>query len=327
MKPSILIIADFPNWAYHTIQQFVASQLAQEFDIYSDFLIYNSKRKSKNPVKRIKMFFDKKKYQTLKKDASYDVVVYLGFYFPELMNIKWAAKKTIRGVYTDSFPPQNLNFTGSVDEFKKQYLKTTDALVCGSKKIKNDYIKLLKSTYFGSADIGEKIFVPSCKEKDETKFTVGWTGNPRRKFKGYYTHILPAVELAKKAYPDIEFKSRFSGAIETLPLFYEDVDVCVIASDADAGPGLFSEASLMGVPCISTAIGIPNDVIKNRVNGFIIEKDINQIAEHIIKLYEDRALLKNMSLRIRKDYLAKYKSEILTNDWRNMFNEVLDYNK
>ena len=100
MKPSILIIADFPNWAYHTIQQFVASQLAQEFDIYSDFLIYNSKRKSKNPVKRIKMFFDKKKYQTLKKDASYDVVVYLGFYFPELMNIKWAAKKNNkRGLY------------------------------------------------------------------------------------------------------------------------------------------------------------------------------------------------------------------------------------
>ena len=98
MKPSILIIADFPNWAYHSIQQFVVSQLSSEFCVYSDFVIYNSKKKSKNPVKRVKLFFEKKKYQVLKKDASYDIVVYLGFYFPELMNIKWVTKKVIRGV-------------------------------------------------------------------------------------------------------------------------------------------------------------------------------------------------------------------------------------
>jgi glycosyltransferase involved in cell wall biosynthesis len=323
-KPSILIIADFPNWAYYAIQQFIVKQLSSEFDFYSDFLIYNAKTKSKNPIKRVELFFEKKKYQALKKDASYDIVVYLGFYFPELMNIKWTAKKTIRGIYTDSFPPQNLNFTGSVEEFKNQYLESTDALVCGSKKIKNDYNKILEASYFCNADVGEKLFSKKAEKKGESSsLVIGWTGNPKREFKGYYTHILPAVELAQKKHPNIEFKSRFLGPMETLPFFYEDIDVCIIASDADAGPSMYGEASLMDIPCISTNIGFPGDVIENGVNGFIVEKDVNQIAEHIIKLYEDRELLRNMSLRIRKDYLEKYSSEVLANDWRNMFTEVL----
>ena len=322
MKPSILVIADFPNWAYYAIQQFIVDNLSSEFEIYSDFLIYNSKTKSKNPIKRVKMYFDKKKYQTLKKDKDYDIVVYLGFYFPELMNIKWKGKKIIRGVYTDSFPPKNVNFKGSKKEFKEKFLTNTDALACGSKNIRDEYSEVLRTSYFCNIDVGERQFTRN-NEKKYNQFVIGWTGNPKREFKGYHTHILPAIELVKKKYPNIEFRSRFSGPMETLHLFYEEIDICVIASDADAGPFMFSEASLMEVPCISTSIGIPQDVIVDGVNGFLVEKNINLIAEKIIKLYEDRELLKSMSIRIRKDYLKKYSAEILVNDWRKMFNEVL----
>ena len=35
MKPSVLIIADFPNWAYYEIQQFIKNNLSDEFDVYS----------------------------------------------------------------------------------------------------------------------------------------------------------------------------------------------------------------------------------------------------------------------------------------------------
>lgn len=32
-KPQILIIADFPNWAYYFIQQFIVKNLSEEFEI------------------------------------------------------------------------------------------------------------------------------------------------------------------------------------------------------------------------------------------------------------------------------------------------------
>ena len=89
------------------------------------------------------------------------------------MNIKWVTKKVIRGVYTESFPPQNLNFTGSVEEFKNQYLKSTDALVCGSKKIKNDYNKILEASYFCTVDVGENLFSKKT-WPDKTNKTKGF---------------------------------------------------------------------------------------------------------------------------------------------------------
>ena len=152
---------------------------------------------------------------------------------------------------------------------------------------------------------------------------VGWTGNPNREFKGLYSHIIPAIELAQKTHPQIQFKTRFSGPMETLPYFYEDIDVIVIASDADAGPSLFGDASLMDVPSISTDIGWPHEVIKSGENGFIVEKDVEEISKTIIELYEDRELLFKMSKRIRGDYLAVFNTQIMVKRWKTMFQELL----
>ncbi|MEO9021803.1 MAG: glycosyltransferase [Ginsengibacter sp.] len=325
MKPSVLVLADFPNWAYYEIQRFIKNYLSDEFDIYCDFLIFNSIKKSKDPVKRMKLFLAKRKYQQVRSDHNYEIVVYLSFYFPEYMNIKWKAKKVIKGIYTDGFPPNNSNFTGSIDEFKKRFLDHTDALVCGSEQITQFYKNIHQSVFYANGILPENHFkrIAPKKMNQSDSFILGWTGNPDRGFKGFYTHVVPAVELAKKKYPGIQLETRFSGSFETLPRFYDEVDVVLIASEADAGPSLFGEASLMDIPSISTDIGWPHEVIKNNINGFFVEKKIEAIAEKIVALYEDRPLLFAMSSRIRKDYLNKFNKPDMVNKWRNVFNEVL----
>jgi glycosyltransferase involved in cell wall biosynthesis len=326
MKPSILIIADFPNWAYYEIQQFLKINLSDDFAIYTDFVSFNSKIKSKNPIKRIKTYLEKNKYQEIRKDQEYDVVLYLSFYFEDLMKIKWNAKRIIKGIYTDSFPPKNSNFVGSKDDFKDKFLKNADAIVCGSEQIKELYQTAHDKVYYANLVLDEISFKRDSKKEVNTseKFIVGWTGNPNREFKGYYSHIIPAVALAQKKHPKIELKSRFSGPMETLPRFYNDVDVVLIASDADAGPSLFGEASLMEVPCISTDIGWPHQTISNFNNGFIIEKEIEEFSNKIIELYENRALLFKMSKNIRKDFLDQYSREKMANNWKQLFYNVLN---
>lgn len=325
MKPSVLIIADFPNWAYYQIQQFIKNNLSDEFEIYCDFMIFNSLKKSKDPVERMKIYFSKKRYQRIRNDHNYDMVVYLSFYFPEYVKIKWKAKKIIKGIYTDGFPPNNSNFTGSIDEFKNRFLNHTDAIVCGSEQITSFYKKIHGCVVCANAVLPADHFkrVKNKKMNHSDSFILGWTGNPKRKFKGFYSHIVPAVELAKKKYPGIHLKTRFSGPFETLPRFYDEVDVVLIASDADAGPSLFGEASLMEVPSISTDIGWPHEVIKNNENGFIVEKKIDAIADKIIFLFENRQVLYDMSKRIRKDYTEKFNEHEMTVRWKNLFNEVL----
>ncbi|MGR7813245.1 glycosyltransferase [Lacinutrix undariae] len=323
MKPSILIIADFPNWAYYEIQQFVAKSLSDEFDFYCDFLIYNTKIKSKHPIRRIKSYLDKKKYSYIKPDCNYDIVFYLGYYFEEQMKVDWTAKKVIKGIYTDGFPPSNANFTGTMNAFLEHFFKDAAAMACGSKQILETYNNYYDNCYNANMILDTEFFKRKS-EKKNTNFTIGWTGNPKRDFKGYYSHIVPAIEKLQLTYSDIKLKSRFSGPMETLPNFYEDVDIVVIASDADAGPSLFGEASLMDVPTVSTNVGWPENVIKNNVNGFIVEKDINEIVDKIEQLYLDRVLLNSMSKRIRKDFIEIFNREDAVGRWRTMFNEVLE---
>ncbi len=325
MKPSVLVIADFPNWAYYEIQQFIKNNLSNEFDIYCDYLIFNSIKKTRHPLKRIKLNIDKFKYQQTKKDGSYDIVLYLGFYFDKLMNVNWTTKKVIKGIYTENFPPKNATNIYSFKDFSNKYLVKTDAIVCGSYQIKEKYSSINITSKVANMVLDKELFkrkTPKQKNLSEN-FIIGWTGNPNRVFKGFYTHIVPAVEKAKRIYPKIKLKTRFSGPMETLPYFYNDIDIIIIASDADAGPSLFGEASLMEVPAISTDIGWPHEVIKNNINGFIVNKEINAITSKILELYENRELLFNFSKRIREDYLKFYDKEKMVNDWKKLFYEVL----
>jgi len=325
MKPSVLIIADFPNWAYYEIQQFIKNNLSDEFDVYCDYLKFNTIKKSKNPKNWIKTYKEKKRYQHVKKDGIYDIVVFLGFYFPEHMKLDFKAKCVVKGIYTDGFPPSNSNFSGSIEEFKKRFFEDTNAIVCGSQLIKEYYQEILSNVYYANGVIDAELFKRQTVKLKNTSeiLNVGWTGNPNREFKGLYSHIIPAIELAQKTHPQIQFKTRFSGPMETLPYFYEDIDVIVIASDADAGPSLFGDASLMDVPSISTDIGWPHEVIKSGENGFIVEKDVEEISKTIIELYEDRELLFKMSKRIRGDYLAVFNTQIMVKRWKTMFQELL----
>tara|TARA_B110000902_G_scaffold251944_1_gene312790 strand:- start:1377 stop:2375 length:999 start_codon:yes stop_codon:yes gene_type:complete len=324
-KPQILIIADFPNWAYYFIQQFIVKNLSEEFDIYSDFLGFNTSRKSKRPWVRFKNLLDRRKYQNIRKDREYDLVVSLAHYIPDLVDVKWTSKKSIIGIYTDGFPPRNANFDGSIDDFYNQKLKKYDAIVVGANSIKSIYESVSKNVYFANMAYDQDFFNRlSPKVENNTKdFIIGWTGQATRDFKGYYTHVVPAIEIVQKIYPQITLKSRFSGPIETLPRFYDDVDLVVIASDADAGPFLFCEASLMSIPCISTRIGMVQDVIVDNVNGIFIDKRIDIIVENIIHLYENRDILHSMSRRIRSDFICKLGATVMTTKWIELFNNVL----
>jgi glycosyltransferase involved in cell wall biosynthesis len=326
MKPSILIIADFPGWAYFEIQQFIKDNLADDFDIYCDYLIYNAIKKSTSPYKRLKSFLNKRKYSRLRKDNTYDVVLDLAFYFEKQMKVKWKSKYKIKGIYTDGFPPSNSGFVGQPSSFIEEFCSDTDALVCGSNQIYEFYSTLFPTVYYANGVIDETLFQRKRINK-KSNFIVGWTGNPRRDFKGYYSHVVKAVEILKVKYPDIELKSRFSGPMETLPDFYEDVDLVLIASDADAGPSMFGEAALMGVPSVSTNIGWPSQVIQDGINGYIVEKNLENMVDKIEILYKDRTLLEQMSKRIRTDFQNEFNKQEMIDRWKALFTTVLNIEK
>ncbi len=337
-RPSILFVADVSNWALHTIARFVKQNLSDKYRIYIDFTTYYSWKKRiirPNSVKGfvhnviaynkfVRKYGNMGKYRDTKHNGIYDLVVYLeGSLKNQYMN-NISAKKTIKGIYTDIYPPYgyDVRCRDNIDLLIDRYFSDADALICGCQNSVLRYKPYFPNTYFANATHDISLFsrkkYPKCQP-----FVIGWTGNPSRLDKGYYDIILPAVSLAKKERSNIVLKTKTKGTLKSLAKFYNDVNIVVIASKEDAGPSMFMEASLCGVPAISTSIGWPMEVIKNKINGIIIERDIKQMANAIIEMYDDSKQREMMSNRIRNDLLEILGPDVMINAWETVFKKVL----
>jgi glycosyltransferase involved in cell wall biosynthesis len=113
------------------------------------------------------------------------------------------------------------------------------------------------------------------------------------------------------------------GPVHTLPSFYDDVDVILIASTGDAGPSCFLEAGACGVPSISTRIGFPAETIRDGENGMFVGRSIDEMAKAIIYLYNHRGLLKDMSEKIRHDVEMQWSYKERGKLWECLFEESL----
>ncbi len=261
----------------------------------------------------------------------YDVILYFDFYFDFYANLRSDAPKLIKGIYTDSFPPQcleldyktllkkgKIDFQINIDDFCDKYFANIDVLAAGSPKVLEDF-KGLKIDKFFLNYYKEEIFVLKTIDFSKKELMIGWTGNPNREFKNFYTIIIPVVEELQKEGFNYKLKTRFEGPMETLPAFYNDVDLIVITSVGDSGPFLFSDACLSGIPSVSTRIGFPNIVIEDEINGFFIEPTKESLKSKLIHLYNNRNKLESASKIIRQDYLKKMGNQVLLENWKKAF--------
>lgn len=271
------------------------------------------------------------KKRRVRKDNIYDCVVFLDYYmsfdgdFDSII-----ANSVIRGIYTDDFPPKGFKLEPiKINEFTSKYFHGVKVFLTGSKGIKELYEKHFDGkTFAANLAYDETIFKPRKLSKvyknQQNKLLIGWTGNPNRAFKGFYEVIQPAInELINEGY-NIELKSQFQGELNSLATFWQQVDLAVIMSEADAGPSMFMEASLCGVPSISTKIGMPSEIIIDNKNGKIIDRDKEQLKNQIIAIYNDRQILSKWSESIRNDYIDKLGVKAQIENWRGLFNSALE---
>ncbi|MFN8256698.1 MAG: glycosyltransferase [Bacteroidales bacterium] len=352
-KNKILLIGDTPSWAFAAIIKFIVANLSWKYDFYYDYIIYNdydiktdtrlekitAKIIFKRPRHTFKRIIEKIRHLKIKDRrislrGDYDIILFLDFYFDLKGRFSFSKRtKIIKGIYTHGFPPGGMNYDKinninllqiSPENFKYLYLSNISSLVIGSPTMLEFYKNLNDKVFFANLYYDDQKFHPKYKEKINNDFIIGWTGNPNSKTKGYYDFVLPIIGEIEKIQPAIKLKSRFSGSFDDLHLFYKDVDLIIVTSCDDAGPSMFMEASLMGIPSISTNVGFPAYVIKSGVNGFIVERDIDSFVEKILLLYQDKKLYCSFADRIREDYKAQLGREIQINNWINLFENTLN---
>jgi hypothetical protein len=331
-KPKVLVVADRCFWAYHDMQTFIKEELSEQFDIYTDFIIFHQpapRQSLREWVGRRRFLARSRPYRRLlPRGETYDVVLLLGFYFQVCSNITFRMRHLVKCIHTDNFPPPGVDESDlgiSMDQFVTKYLAGAEAIICGTQGIANRYRPYFPRV-FCATDSWERRFGRLTPKTMNTgaQFIVGWTGQPKTAFKGYYDFVVPAVQEAARLRPGIRLKSRFEGPLETLPRFYDDVDVVLIASVGDSGPSLFSEACCCDVPAVANRSGRPAEIIQDGVNGLLVDRDVTAMRDALVRLYDNRDLLFSFSQRIRGDLTRVYGARPMARAWQECLESVLE---
>jgi glycosyltransferase involved in cell wall biosynthesis len=156
----------------------------------------------------------------------------------------------------------------------------------------------------------------------DRSFVVGYIG--RRDFDKGYLHVLHAAALLASQLPDLkllisgygktgselpEYQSLVkSNAIVDLGVADEETklaaigcsDIIALPSRAETYPIVFVEAWFMEKPVIGARIGSVASVVREGIDGYLIEfGDTKALANVILRFYKDRDLAKSMGMQAR----------------------------
>ncbi len=326
-KARILLVVDKPGWAYDQMANFIISELGDKYEFYKDYRIIQ--RLTFNPRTNfyyLRFWLKRMLQRKIVRSAKYDIVCFLWWRSVKLFSNLNSSKRLV-GVFTEGFPPGGNKEFEFLDprNFLHSILDKPDGIVAGNKNIQGCYANLGIPVYYATGGVDINLFREKRRpsKRDET-LNVCWTGNPNRSFKGFYEFVKPAVELAITQRSNIRLITRFEGPLETLPDFYSRVDVMINASDGDAGPGFLVDAGACGVPTISTNTGLASEIIRDYENGLLVDRNVESIAQKIVEICDNRALLEKMSENIYRDVHEHWGYSSRAKYWDEMFMKVLE---
>jgi glycosyltransferase involved in cell wall biosynthesis len=79
-----------------------------------------------------------------------------------------------------------------------------------------------------------------------------------------------------------------------LALLFAATDVAVLSSDNEGMPVTLIEASMAGVPCVTTDVGSAREVVLDGKTGFVVETESEALANALLKILKDRELQDEM---------------------------------
>ena len=97
----------------------------------------------------------------------------------------------------------------------------------------------------------------------------------------------------------LENRVRFIGMVPDARELMCAADIFLLSSDREGMPNVVLEAMAAGVPCITTRVNGIGDLVRDGATGFVVGRDINDLAKHVTRLATDADLRRIMGARAR----------------------------
>ncbi len=107
---------------------------------------------------------------------------------------------------------------------------------------------------------------------------------------------------------------------------YNEGDISILSSISEGFPYTVIESMACAKPVVATDVGGVREALEGF--GIIVKpRDPKALAEGVIKLLTDPELRETLGRRAREEILAKYRTDLTINEYRNVYNELISKNE
>ena len=317
-KKKILIIADKKNWAYDSIAKSLIKYNKTELLFELDYI-----KNKKHNLKQV--------------HSDFDLIFVLGWQLlASIENDKIIEKfdfldkkKVITGIHSHhswdnkkTLPDNEVKPPKILVEYLNQY----KSINCVSKRLYNLFVSSgVKNIFLTENGVDIDIFTQKKKFIIENKLKVGFSGNSQNHDwrKGVSEFIVPATKISDTQLFEANKTEELLIPLEKMPNFYQNIDVYVCASSSEGFSLSVLEASATGIPIISTKVGGCEDFILDGVNGFLVNRNVESIAEKLEFFKKNTQKIKEMGKKNREIIINNYSWKIKILSWLNFINNSI----
>lgn len=326
-KPTVVLVADVPGWAYCNISQNVKRYLSGTYDVQIVYVgdydhwsaLYFDVFWERRPS-IVHVFWREFLFESLQQDVAFEVSQRYKLSYDAFLDRMAAASIT-----TSVFDHLNLDRKAVLE--RQDLFWLVDAYFVSSDKLLEIYSRSYRSAPDLVIEDGVdlELFQPArtSRFEESRELVVGWAGNSNwcrdsaYDPKGFHTILKPALDILTKE--GMRVRGNFADAsVKRIPraemgAFYSTLDVYVCTSEIEGTPNPVLEAMACGVPIVSTDVGIVPQVFGPRQREFILkERTPSALAAALKRLALNRSVLTGLS----EENLAQIKSW----SWRHKMN-------
>ena len=314
-KKKIMLLVDVYDWCFYNIASRIKKQFTEfTFDILTIKDFYNNiKTVLRNPYNIYVFFYPSGNLRTDQMRHIQNVGKYK---FKSPSKIFWCMYDNFTWRIDTDYHPGRAE---TVRNTMIRWMDICDGYFWGSPKIRDnmyDTFKIIKPNASCMDGVDTKMF--NYKDYDEDiltkkKLKIGWIGNSDINQSG----VQKGFRGIKKYVNDLSGNFEFCPLDRQIkliphnevPNYIHDIDIIVCYSTCEGTPNQILEGSSCGRCWVSTDVGVVNSLyntIENNPTGIIIKKNEKAFKDALMKLYNNRELIRKYGKNGRKAIEKKW---------------------